>query len=154
MVTTVEPKSRSGARVLVVLGVLVVGTLIVAAAVSINRSPSSAVPGTPEEVVQQYVEHVLAGRIAQAADLFDNPRGICATALAQTPTPRGTRVDLVTTSFSGDVAYVIVRVETEEDSPFGDGATEQRATFVLRHNTGQWKLVQATWPMHICGVGG
>ncbi len=96
----------------------------------------------------------MAARIPQAAALFENPSGLCATALAQTQPPSNTRAHLVTTSLSGDFAYVIIRLETEEDSLFGHGATDQRATMVLRRNAGQWKLVQATWPMRICGVGG
>ena len=151
MDTVIEPGPRSGLRVLALLGALVVAALIVGVAVSVDRSPRSFKPGTPEAVVQEYVGHILAGRVPQAAALFTDPER-CAAALAQAPSANDTRAHLVNTTLLDNTAYVVIRFETESDSLFIDDSFGWQATFALERAGAEWKLLQAPWPNSMCGV--
>ncbi len=155
MTTTVASKPRSGGRVLAVLGAVVVASLIIGWAVSESRSSRSYEPGTPEAVVQEYVGHVLAGRMSEALLLLKNP-GLCQWSFAGVHVPDGLRADLIssTVSESGDFAYVGLRFEQDNDGLLDPGDNSWQVTFALERTEVGWRLISPTWPAPICGMPG
>lgn len=155
MVTTIESKPRSGARVLAVLGALVVAALIIGLAVSGTRSSRSFEPGTPEAVVQEYVGHVFAARMAEALALLKDPEQ-CAPAFGGPFIPVDQRADLVssTKSASGNLAYVVLRFEHDDDSLFQRDPTPWQVRFTLERTDEGWRLIQPSWPVPQCGPQG
>ena len=147
-----ESKGRSGAVVLAVLGALVAAALIIGLAVSAERSSPSFGTGAPEAVVQEYVRHVLAGRMSEALALLKNPER-CAESFASVSMPADVRADLIssTRSSSGDFAYVGVRFEGSTNGLLEEPDNGWQVTFALEQTEGGWKLLQPTWPVSICG---
>jgi hypothetical protein len=133
----------------IVLGAVVV-IAVVAVVVATNRAPRTYDRGTPQGVVQAYLEAVVAGDNAGAADHLE-PGGTCDVEdLDRTSVPEGLRVALRDTRFDGDRAQVEVDVVTSDGGPFGGSEYSESHTFRLGKVGQDWRIQGVPWPMYDC----
>ena len=145
-----ESMTRHPNRILaLVLGVVVV-VAAVAVLVAANREPQTYDHGTPQGVVQAYLEAVVAGDHAEAAGYLA-PGGSCGIEdLDQSSVPEGIRVVLRDTEVDGDRAQVEVDVVTSSGDLFGGSERSERHTFRLGRSGQDWLVQGVPWPMYDC----
>jgi hypothetical protein len=137
-------------RILAIVLAAVVVIAVVAVVVATNRQPQSYDRGTPQGVVQAYLEAVVAGDNAGAADYLA-PGGTCDVEdLDRTSVPDGVRVVLRDTQVDGDRAQVEVDVVMPTDGPFGGAEYSESHTFRLGKAGQDWRVQGVPWPMYDC----
>ncbi|MGN6578342.1 MAG: hypothetical protein ACTHKG_21915 [Nocardioides sp.] len=137
----------------VVLGVIAV-VAVVAVVLATNREPQTYDRGTPQGVVQAYLEAVVAGDNTEAAGYLA-PGGACDIEdLDRSSAPDGIRVVMRDTQVDGDRAQVEVDVVTSSDDLFGGSEWSERHTFRLGKDGQDWRVQGVPWPMYDCDKEG
>lgn len=150
MTTTGTPSST---RILVWIGAGIVALLVLVWVTVAIRNPAEFEPGSPEAIVQIYVQSVLDGdsdtawalltpalqRRCDVDDLEDRYRG------------RSGNVVLVDTDVQDDTA----RVELEFTASYGDDPFDVSdysygERFQLRLIDDEWRISAAPWPLYRC----
>jgi hypothetical protein len=146
--------ARQPNRILaIVLGAIAL-VAVVAVVVAANRAPTTYDRGTPQGVVQAYLEAVVAGDHVKAADYLA-PGGTCDVEdLDRTTVPDGVRVALRDTETDGDRATVEVDVVTSSGDLLGGSEYSERHTFRLGKDGRDWVVQGVPWPMYDCVKGG
>lgn len=135
------------------LAVLAGAVLVIAAVAGTLREPVELDPGTPEGVVQAYLEAVIAGdHDAAAAHLSADDAERCDASRF-----RGAYVSDSMTATLDDVQVrgerAEVRVQLREPSappPFGSPGMRSSESFELVAEAGTWRLTGQPWPVHWC----
>lgn len=133
--------------VAVLLGLLVVVGLVVV--VVATRQPPSRDPGSPEGVVQTYLEAVSHGDNDKAAGYLAQGSGCDAADLDRAGSIGQLRVDLLGTSVTGDTALVRISVTRTDGGPFADTTGEEHV-LRLRRTGPDWRLTGLPWPLFDC----
>lgn len=138
----------------ILAGVVAAG-LIVAAVLGALRDPAPLDPGTPEGVVQVYLQAVLDGDVTTARNLLsqDLAENCSVQDLRDSWVPEGVTASLGDVRHLRDEVEVEVRLRTVAGPPpFGAGGQETTEFFTLIEVAGEWRIDGATWPVHDCGV--
>ena len=150
-------KTSQSNRLLVWMGAGLLALLAVAAIAVALRSPANFEPGSPEAVVQEYVNAVLdEDSEAAFALLTPSAQRRCKLEDLEDRYIRGeqSRIVLVDSEITGDTATVELEFTAASgDSPFDiyEYSFEQR--FKLRDVDGAWRLSAAQWPFYRCTEG-
>lgn len=133
------------AGLLVVLGVGIYAAVV--------RAPATLDPGTPEGVVQSYLQAVFDEDYSQAREYL-------APALARRCTVADFRDSWVPPSMAAsldgtrevdDGVEVDVRLrQVQGPDPLGGGGYEQTETFELIDVDGLWRITGRPWPVDVC----
>lgn len=141
-------------RLLLWMG-LGLGMLVIAAAVvAVVRQPASFEPGTPEAVVQQYLEAVIAEE-PEAAWALLTPR-LQARCTVDDLERRSYRRDrgrivLVDSSVRDETARIQLKFTAAfSDGAFGIDEYSHQERFDLRLVDGKWRISESPWPFYWC----
>jgi hypothetical protein len=133
----------------IVLGVTAL-VAVVAVVIATNRAPETYDRGTPQGVVQAYLEAVVAGDHTEAAGYLA-PDGTCDIEdLDRASVPDGIRVVLRDTEVDGDRAQVAVDVVTTSDDLIGGSEWSESHTFRLGKDGQDWRVLGVPWPLYDC----
>lgn len=114
---------------------------------SVTRFPD----GSPQRVVQQYLQAIV-DRDYQAAIDYLAPDTKCTTSdLDNTYVSSEVRVDLVKSEATGDSALVRVSVGTGNEAPFGSVYFEEHV-YRLSKVSDKWRITGVPWPLYQCGM--
>lgn len=139
-------------RVLTIFVGAVVFLAVVAGLVVANRHVPALDPHTPEGVVQQYLQAVIAGDYPVAAELLSPSSGCDVSDLAEAYTPGSARVVLDHTAVEGDHAVVTVDVtEDSGDGPFVSSGFSHTERITVQREGGAWKITGSPWLLSSCG---
>lgn len=139
-------------RVLAIFVGAVVLLAVVAGLVVANRDTPALDPHTPEGVVQQYLQAVIAGNYPAAAELLSPSSGCDVSDLVAAYAPGSARVVLDHTTVDGDHAVVIVDVtEDSGDGPFGSSGFSHTERITVQREAGAWKITGSPWLLSSCG---
>jgi hypothetical protein len=138
----------------------VVVIAIAAVVISTGRQPADVSAGSPEALVQRYLQAVADDDPTAIRDTYTpDLRQRCdasepAFAPAFPDDPMSFEADLISTREVGDdTVEVRVRItEYSGDSPFGGGGYDHTEVFVAETTSGGWGLAQAVWPYNVCPV--
>ena len=144
----------AGLGILAIGGVVLVLLIAVAAVLSASRGPATFEEGSPEAVVQGYLDAMIKGDESAAhASLSDELGDDCTVRDLRTRSNEvnNARVALRAVSIDGDEAEVEVSItENAGDVPFGGGGYTFEETFVLAREAGTWVIVEEPWPIYFC----
>lgn len=127
--------------------------LVVAAVAGALREPADLDPDTPEGVVQDYLEAVLArDHDAAVAHLSEADADHCgAEGFQRAYVPEALTATLDEVRLRGDRADVLVRLrEPTGPPPFGGPGMRSTEAFELVRDGGAWRLTGRPWPLHWC----
>ena len=141
---------RRSQRALIALLVTVAAVVIVALIAVLTRGgPAQYAEGSPEGVVQRYVQAVTDGDRQTALALLTPT--IAEECQRLEPSGEDYRVTLTGASEEGDSARVDVMVTTYYDPGLlGSGEFQQQETFELTRVDGAWRLENTPWMFAVC----
>jgi hypothetical protein len=133
---------------------------IAAVIVSSTRQPARVPAGSPEGLVQRYLQAVADDDPAAIRTTYTPAlRERCnASEPAYGPVfsddSRSFEADLISTrEVDRDTVEVRVRItEFSGDPPFGGGGYDHTEVFVVEAINGGWGLTQAAWPYNVCPI--
>jgi hypothetical protein len=126
--------------------------------VSSVRQPAEVRAGSPEALVQRYLQAVADSDRAAIRDTYtpELQRRCNASGAAYTPSVADNSMsfeaDLVSTHrIDPDTVEVRVRIsEYSGDPPFGGGGYTHTEVFAVAATDSGWGLAQAVWPYNVC----
>lgn len=130
---------------------IVIALVSVVIALVTRQSVTKFPDGSPQRVVQQYLQAIV-DRDYQAAIDYLAPDTKCTTSdLDTTYVSTEVRVDLVKAEITGDTAQVRVSVGTGSDAPFGSIYLEEHV-YRLAKVSNEWRITGVPWPLYQCGM--
>ena len=139
-------------RVLAIFVGAVVLLAVIAGVFVANRASPDLNPGTPEGVVQEYLQAVFAGDYPVAADLLSPSSGCHASDLAAGYVPESARIVLDHSAVNGDHAVVTVNVtEGTGGGPFDSPGYSHTERITVQRDGGVWKITGSPWLLPSCG---
>ncbi|GMQ85202.1 MAG: hypothetical protein BMS9Abin07_0767 [Acidimicrobiia bacterium] len=152
-VNGVASQQRGSRTTLVIGGIVIVALIAVAAIVLSAGEVETLDPGSPEGVVQAYLQATIDGddetaHSYLAAELRESCEPV--SELRSDPDNARVRVVLREVSFKGVTALVEVAI-TEGEAAFGDGGWTHDETFWLEGSGDSWVITGAPWPYYGCG---
>lgn len=139
-------------RALALLVGSVVSLAVVAGVVVANRSVPDVDPGTPEGVVQEFLQHIVDGDYPAAADLLAPSSGCDLSDVSAAYAPESARVVLEDSAVDGDRAVVTVDVtEGSGDDLFGSSGYSHTERITVERDDGAWKIAGSPWLLYSCG---
>ena len=137
-------------RVLALLVGAVVLLAILAGVVVGRRTTPALDPRTPEGVVQEYLQSVIAGNYPVAAKLLSPSSGCGATDVSSVYAPGTAQIVLDHTAVNGDHAVVTVDVTEGSGDPFGSSGYSHTERITVQRNGGVWKITGSPWLLPSC----
>ena len=147
-------------------GAIALGTLLVVAVVVALLEQEETLPeGTPEAVVQQFLQAIQSEEFELAHSfLSEDLKNECAAEQFFAPHFRAyppvrladERITLVDTTTIGDSTFVNVRItrfrssDPFDSSPFGRSESSYEQQFTLQQVAGEWRFTRYPWPSSIC----
>lgn len=138
--------------VLAIAVALLVLLAVVAGVLAATRPAPQLTAGSPEATVQDYLQHVHAHELEDAAALLSAESGCTVTHLEDAYVDRGARIVLRDTRVEGDTARVRVDLVHDEGGLFGGGGWTSEETFELVRDGDRWAVSGTPWPMGFCGA--
>ena len=138
-------------RVLSVFIGAVVLLAVVTGVVVARRAAPALDPHTPEGVVQQYLQAVVAGDYRVAANLISPSAGCDISDVASAYNPGTARIVLNHTAVDGDQAVVTVDVtEGSGEGPFESTGYSHTERITVARGGGVWKITGSPWLLSPC----
>ena len=127
-----------------------VGALVVVAVVSTFFKGPELDPGTPEGVVQRYLQAVVAGRAREARSyLSDRLQHECDSWFPDYLSREAYRIEWIETEVEGSEAEVEVLV-IDQSSGIFDSYYDFHTAFTLRSSGDGWRITDQEWPWYEC----
>jgi hypothetical protein len=137
-------------RVLAIAVAVIALVAVLAGVVSSTRSATRYDRGTPEGVVQAYLEAVIDGDDREAAGLLAQDSECTVDDLDRTGVPDALRAVLRDTEVDGDTARVEVDLDLAPAGPLDSFELTEEHTFRLVRADGKWLIQGTPWPMFEC----
>lgn len=141
-------------RVLLVIGGVLVVFVVVAGTLTLLRGPAMFEPGTPEAVVQEYIEAILDDDVDAAWDLLGpDMQRRCEPEDLEPRYSRSNRggIVLIDVSQREDTATVELEFNVSYgDEPFDLYESSYRQRFGLRKVDEAWRISDVPWPFDWC----
>lgn len=135
------------------LTVLIAGVLAIAviAAIFSGNSARTLNPGSPEKIVQKYLQSLTDGRNDLAAKQFSKESSCATEDIDRAYIWPSSQITLLKSEVTGDSAIVEVSVERRTDTFMDSGTLGEQAVFRLIKESGQWRISGIPWPLYDCG---
>ena len=144
----------AGSTTLIAAGVALVAAITVAALVAANRDAPDLQEGSPEALVQEYVDAMIEGHEATAHEyLSADMQAECSVRDLRDGQERAddVRVSLRTVTIDGDEADVEVTIIEDSGSDlFGGDGYRYEETFTLSRAGDTWVISERPWPIFFC----
>lgn len=114
------------------------------------RSPASFEEGSPEALVQDYLQAVLADDEREAAGYFAAESACSAEDFSRRQPAKNVRITLVNSETFGDEAEVTVRLRYDETNLGAVTYSDWEESFSLVREAGAWRLDGQPWPLFFC----
>ena len=130
---------------------IAIGVLVLVAVVFSFRENPELDPGTPEGVVQRYLQAMIDGEEGVArAYLSDRLQGQCRNLYRYAYfSERSVRIEWLATTVDGSTAYVDIR-EIRHWPDVVDDYSEHDRVFTLKLTDDGWRITHQSWPWYQC----
>ena len=136
---------------LVALFAGILGVAVIAIAVVGSRPPVTLDRGTPQGVVQAYLQASLARDFSAAVELLEPGTSCKIVDFDNTYIPANAQAALVKTAATATSATVDVSITVPSGDLLGNGYTESH-TYRLTKTTEGWRMAGIPWPLYNCGT--
>lgn len=140
----------SSNRILAAVVVVSLILIVLSTFLTLTREAKVYSPTSPEGVVQLYLKAVIDGKNDQAASYFVTGSECDSSDLDRAYISETIRVNLVSTNYEGESAYVKIDANTGSSGPFDDGYSESH-TYRLKKESSGWRIEGIPWPLWDCG---
>lgn len=134
------------------LGIVIVLVVLISfiAAVATNNSTKTLNTGSPERVVQEFLQSINDGRNDLAIKFLSSDSTCSIQDLDRAwPWPTA-QISLLDSQITGNTA--VVRVALQRDSSaFMDTSSEEELMYRLVRDSDQWRISGIPWPLYDCG---
>lgn len=144
-------KVNKGPNFYLAILIAVVSVVALILAITSSNSVKTMKSGTPEAVVQQYLQRVNEVRNEEAASYFSKGNKCTVDDIDRAYIDNNAQVTLdksVITSTNSAIVYV--SVQRSNGPLLADTYTEPQ-TFRLNRENGLWKIAGIPWPLYYCG---
>lgn len=134
------------------LGIVISTVLIIAliAAVATNNSTKTLSIGSPERVVQEFLQAINGGRNDLAVKLLARDSSCSIQDIDRAWRWPSSQVTLLESKKTGDTA--VVRISLRRDSnEILDPSSDEEFIYRLVKESNQWKISGIPWPLYDCG---
>lgn len=134
------------------LGIVVLIVLIIAliAAVATNNSSKTLSAGSPERVVQEYLQAINDGRNDLAVKLLARESSCTIQDIDRAWRWPSSQIVLLESKKTGETA--VVRISLRRDSnEILNPSSDEEFMYRLVKESNQWKLAGIPWPLYDCG---
>lgn len=138
-------------RILVVIALALVAVTALTIVVINTTDEKSYDKGTPQGVVQSYLDSVFNGDFNTAASYISSESECTATDLDRAFIPSRPRIYLTSTTVAGATAQVKIQVEQGDSGILNNPSTEERVIRLVKPGN-TWLLTGIPWPLYDCGV--
>ncbi len=129
----------------------VVAVVIVIALVAGRDRRQQFAEGSPQAVVQSYLDAVFDGDPDLALTMLDSTTAArCKSPLRRSIAPSEVRAVLVSDRVDGDSATIELRLDFLDSGPFGGDGYSTQERFFLERTDDQWQISEDPWPAAPC----
>ena len=134
------------------LGLVVATVLAVAliVAVASNNSTKKLSAGTPERVVQEYLQSLSDGRNDLAVRLLASDSSCSIQDLDRASIWPSAQISLLKSQTTGNTAVVRVSLQRDTNAMM-DTSLDEELTYRLAREGDQWRISGIPWPLYDCG---
>ena len=134
------------------LGIVIAAVLVIAliVAVASNNSTKTLSAGSPERVVQEFLQSLNDGRNDVAVKLLSTDSTCSIQDLDRASRWPSAQISLVDSQMTGNTA--VVRVSLQRDmNAMMDTSSDEELTYRLVRISNQWRISGIPWPLYDCG---
>lgn len=131
--------------------IAVVLAIAVIAAIFSGNSARTLNPGSPERIVQEYLQSLTDRRNDLAAKQLSKESSCTVEDIDRAYTWPSAQITLIKSEVTGDSAIVRVSVEQKTDTFMDSGILNEQPPFRLIKESGQWRITGIPWPLYDCG---
>lgn len=145
----------AGSTILVAAGIFLVAAIAIAALIATTRDAPVLEEGSPEAVVQSYVDAMIDRNEAAAHEyLSAEVREECSVRDLRdnAETSDDVRVALRSVTVDGDEAEVEVTITEGSGGGLFGGGYSYRETFTLTRSGDTWEISRRPWPIYFCSL--
>ena len=145
------PEAPSSRGPLLWIGATLIGLVAITVILLVVRSPAEFEPGTPEAVVQDYLQAVLDGDTSTALELLAADSDCSRDDFIRfRDEATNVRITLTDTTDLGDEALVDVRIRYDDVGLDELSSYDLDESFTLLAEDGDWRITGAPWPLFFC----
>ena len=135
------------------LTVLIAVALAIAviAAIFSGNSARTLNPGSPEKIVQEYLQSLTDGRNDLAAKRLSKNSSCEVEDIDRAYIWPSAQITLLKSEVTGNSAIVRVSVQRKTDTFMDSGILDEQPTYRLIKEQGQWRITGIPWPLYDCG---
>lgn len=145
-------KVNKGANFYLAILVSVVFAIALIFAISTENSVKTLKVGSPEKVVQDYLDFINNGRSEDAASLFSSSSTCTVEDIDRAYVDTTSQVLLEKVTQDNENSAIVYISIQRSDGPFMADTFLQKEIFRLSKESGLWKLSGIPWPLYECGV--
>lgn len=134
------------------LGIVISTLLVIAliAAVATNNSTKTLSAGTPERVVQEFLEAINDGRNDLAVKLLASDSSCTIQDIDRAWRSPSGQIALLESKITGDTAVVRISLQRDPDAMM-DISSDEEFMYRLIKELKQWRITGIPWPLYDCG---
>lgn len=142
--------SRSVNFYLTVLITVILAIAIIAAIFSGN-SARTLNPGSPEKIVQEYLQSLTDRHNDLAAKQLSKESSCTVSDIDSAYIWPSAQITLLKSEVTGNSAIVRVSIQRETDTFMDSGILDEQPAYRLIKEQGQWRITGIPWPLYDCG---
>lgn len=134
------------------LGIAIAAVLVIALIVALasNNSTKTLNAGSPERIVQEFLQSLNDGRNDLAVKLLASDSSCSIQDIDRAYHSPSTEISLLESQITGNTA--VVRVSVQRDpAAMMDTSSDEEVTYRLVKNANQWRISGIPWPLYDCG---
>jgi hypothetical protein len=134
------------------LGIVIAAVLVIALIVALasNNSTKTLNAGSPERIVQEFLQSLNDGRNDVAVKLLASDSSCSIQDIDRAYHSPSTEISLLESQITGNTA--VVRVSVQRDpAAMMDTSSDEELTYRLVKNVNQWRISGIPWPLYDCG---
>lgn len=147
---SMDKTSKSANFYLTVLIAAVLAIAVIAAIFSGN-SARTLNPGSPEKIVQEYLQSLTDERNDLAAMRLSKNSNCDVEDIDRAYTWPSAQITLLKSEVTGNSAIVQVSIQRKTDTFMDSGILGEDPTYRLIKENGQWRITGIPWPLYDCG---
>ena len=143
-------KVKSSANLYLAIIIAAITILAIVLATQSRNTVNSFEQGSPQQVIQSYLQSINDGRNDLAAKYFSKSSKCTVEDIDRAYVDKNIEVSLVKTEITQDIAVVHISIQ-RGSSIFNDSMNNEEQTLRLNRENGLWRLAGIPWPLYNCG---